>query len=216
MRFRTVILSAVILLACNRKVDTPGIQSVSSLSHTPDTALLREGDVILRCGKGVVSDIFQKMSLYDRSFSHAGVLCREAGEWMVLHMLQAESGSELFFESLNDYCSVSKADSIAVFRLTNSADTVAKVMDLCRALKTNPPAFDDRFNLDSDDELYCTELVYKVYRSASSGLISLPLTEIAGYRYCACDNLYLNRHAKQIYPQLLHPSSDSLAASWVR
>ncbi|MFM2206737.1 MAG: hypothetical protein RL213_712 [Bacteroidota bacterium] len=213
---RMVIVSAVILISCTRNIDSFTLQEASSHSHVPDTSLLRQGDIILRCGKGVISDIFLRMSLHDRSFSHAGVLCRDEGKWTVLHMLESESGRELFSESLYDYCSDSKADSIAVFRLTESADTVEKVMDACQALKRNPPVFDERFDLGSDSELYCTELVYKVYRSASSGLISLPLTEIAGYLYCACDNLYLNRYAKQIYPPPFYHPSDSVHPSMVR
>lgn len=166
----------------------------------PDPKLLRQGDIVLRTGKGIISGLLQKMSLRDRSFSHAGILLDSCGQWFVLHMLGGEGSApqDLRLEPLGSFCGPENSDSAAVFRLTDSERIRRDIVTECWKLMLQSPRFDERFDLATDDELYCTEMVYKVLLKASRGEISLPLTEFAGERYAACDDLYLNDYAQLI------------------
>lgn len=201
------ILSPVVaylyLHPCHSDADSPTSAELCSL---PDPSLLKEGDVVLRAGKGPISGLLQKMSLHDRSFSHAGILLDSCGKWFVLHMYggQGTKCSDLRFDPLETFCSSGNSDSNAVFRLTDSDSLRACIATECRRLMCRPPRFDSRFDLATDDQLYCTELVYKVYRRASRDGISLPLTEFAGERYAACDDLYLNHYAHLVQSDIHH------------
>jgi len=181
----------------------------------PDSSLLQEGDVVLRRGKGIISRLFQRMSMTDRSFSHAGILLFRNERWMVLHIIGREGADapDLLLEPMERYCAADISDSNAVFRLTSSKELRDKVVQECIRINTEAPEFDDRFDLSTDSSLYCTELVYKVYRNATSGVISLPLTRFAGIQYTACDNLYYNPFARQIYPPPSHDYKSDIQVS---
>jgi hypothetical protein len=194
--FALLCLAAAYLRLQSRPIETG--ETASGPLHTlPDPSLLKEGDVVLRAGKGVISALLQKMSLHDRSFSHAGILLDSCGKWFVIHMYggQGSSRSDLRLDPLEDYCSSRNSDSSAVFRLTEADSIRTRIAAECRRLLSQPPRFDSRFDLSTDDQLYCTEMVYKVFRKAYGDGISLPLTEFAGERYAACDDLYLNPYA---------------------
>ena len=59
--------------------------------------------------------------------------------------------------------------------------------------------FDKKFDLKSNDKMYCTELVYRILQQASGDKNFIPLTEISGVQYVACDNIYLSSNSKLIY-----------------
>ena len=171
-----------------------------------DTSRWCDGDVILRKGRGVISDVLRYCSLHDRTFSHAGLLFRVGNRWQVFHILGGEGAVNdgVSWEPINQFCSVDQADTVAVFRLTDDASVRDSLLTVCRAITLRHPSFDTRFDLATNDQLYCTELVALVYRQASRGKISLPLTDFSGQRYVSCENLYHNSYAHS----LQNPSSN--------
>ena len=60
-------------------------------------------------------------------------------------------------------------------------------------------SFDNDFDLNSDQQMYCTELVYKVLTTANGNKKFINLSHGNGIDYVACDNLYLNPQTRLIY-----------------
>ncbi len=175
----------------------------TSLSHLslPDHELLREGDVVLRRGKGIISESLRHFSLQDPSYSHAGILVREQDRWMVVHAIGGEDNptDKLKKESLAAFCRSDLSSAMGIIRLDlTPADRVRLKRIVERTLEAGP-YFDSDFDLASDDRLYCTEFVYKAVLAATGDRKFLPLTRLSGREYVACDNLYLNEHARIIY-----------------
>lgn len=161
-----------------------------------------DGDVILRNGVGIISELFATCSLADKTFSHAGILLDTDSGWVVCHALGGEASGEggLLLDELEEFCSRQVTDTFMVFRLTDDAATRARVRSYCLRKRNEEVRFDRRFDLTDTSAMYCTELVYRAYESSTGGSISLPLTSFNGLRYVACDNLYLNRYAKPVQP----------------
>jgi len=54
---------------------------------------LQPGDVILRSGKGFISNVFRQFSVKDKRYSHAGIIDSENGKFYVYHILGGTSST---------------------------------------------------------------------------------------------------------------------------
>lgn len=197
----------VILYSFRQPVPTSGLKSKGPRPFTSiDCSDLKNGDVILRKGRGFISDVLRNFSLHDRTFSHAGILFKVGSSWNVFH-IEGGDGSAVDgvrWEPVQDFCNPMVSDAVAVFRITDEDAVRASLLDVCVEMTHRHPTFDTRFDLSSLDRLYCTELVALAFRQASRGGISLPLTSISGLEYISCENLYINDYARQQDIKIYH------------
>ena len=87
-------------------------------SFQPGAVRLQTGDVILRRGKGFISEVFRKSSRYDQHYSHAGVVEVTNQGIYVIHVI-GEPGttvSNLRKERMSDFCSSNENLEYAVYR----------------------------------------------------------------------------------------------------
>ncbi|MBL0103858.1 MAG: hypothetical protein IPP51_08935 [Bacteroidetes bacterium] len=143
-------------------------RSVKISAVVPPVSLVKSGDIILRDGNSFISDVMRDFSQKDKRYSHAGIIHIEAGNIFVYHILPAEKGHSSFMlkEPIALFCNDLDNNSYAIYR--TKADGVA-VDRKAGLLYQSHPQFDTQFSLSTDDKLYCTELVYKVFLSASNG-----------------------------------------------
>jgi hypothetical protein len=175
-------------------------------SKIPDNArlnniydsLFKTGDLIFRDGRGVISSAFRMFSLKSPLYSHAGIVHREKGKIYVYHIIGGESNSpgKMKKEPLTRFIDPLQANAFAVYRFNISP---VLIDSLATDYYSKNIEFDKKFDLKSNDKMYCTELVYRILQQASGDKNFIPLTEISGVQYVACDNIYLSSNSKQIY-----------------
>lgn len=204
-RAALVILLLLTLLFTVRTIGLSGSHqavkvSTKVLSKPLDTSPLKSGDIIMRRGRGVISDMLAVSSVHDKRFSHAGILQPVGSTWFVVHMIGGEGVKQdgLRFDRVQDFISEANASDWAVYRLTDSDSIRQALQGEIDRLRQTKPAFDSRFSWETDDSYYCTELVSKAYSRASQGRISLPLTYFQGIPYVSCENLYNNPFAQSV------------------
>jgi len=138
------------------------------------SAELQNGDVIFRKGRSLAS---QAVVISDNfsDYSHVGIIRMIDNEPFVIHAVPGESDAETEFlkcEKVTSFLSVRKASRAAVFRcmtLTNA--TMNKIADNAYLYYKEKIVFDNHYDLTSDAELYCTELVWKIYKKSGIDLI---------------------------------------------
>ena len=135
--------------------------------------LLKNGDVILRSGVGLWSDMIRSRNSCDKRFSHVGIV--SIGPDGACHVIHAEAddltgSGEVFFDTLEQFVDVST--EIGIGRLHRSDPDA-----LAEAAKTfiGRP-FDWEFNNEDDSAVYCTELVDLSLRKLDPEL-RLPLVD---------------------------------------
>ena len=168
-----------------------------NLSINFSDSLLKSGDIIFREGRGIISNVFRRLSLKDPRYSHAGIIHIEKGDIYVYHMLGGEEGKNNIMrkERIESFCNANQSNAFGIYR----TDQIAKNIDsLTTDYFEKQVVFDDKFNLETDDEMYCTELVYKVLREVSGKNNFLPLTTISGTQYISCADIYLSSHLRLI------------------
>jgi uncharacterized protein YycO len=154
---------------------------VSSAISFPDNLKLYNGDLIFRRGRSIESQI---VLLADRNsiYSHVGMVHIEEVEPFVVHSVPAENGDEKEFikmEKVEDFLSKEKAARFAVFRLKEGfGDISQSASEFVYDFFLKNYRFDNQYDLLSDKNLYCTELIWKAYQKAGVDLVQNRLYSI--------------------------------------
>lgn len=135
----------------------------SSLSYVQEheiASFLKDGDIILRLGDRPWSTLLKNMSQKDKKFSHLGIVRIRDNVISVIHSegLSANKNDCVKEESLEDFLKI--AQSIGIYRLRT--DEVEKISDM--ALEYNGRPFDLKFDMNEEENLYCTELLYVILK----------------------------------------------------
>lgn len=139
---------------------------------------LRDGDILFRRGKEAISEVV--LDLDPRSdFSHVGIVVIRAGEAWVVHAVPAEGAGEenaVKLEPVSRFLAADRSSGMAAYRLHDVLDHTSAELAAREALRlaqANTP-FDNAFDLDTPDRLYCTELIWHVFRKAGIDLVLKP------------------------------------------
>lgn len=136
-----------------------------------DTLMLlaQEGDLVFRTGLSIVSRLVttsDKESIY----SHIGLVTLLDSVPMIIHAVPGEPVTDdgidrVKIEPLSWFLSKSRASHALLMHSNVCNDTLTAVINEAKQKVNRHILFDHEFKLDTDDKLYCTELIYKVFMS---------------------------------------------------
>lgn len=164
-------------------------------------SLLRTGYVVLRRGLGADSYMLAEMNRRNKTYSHCGIVMVEDGYPFVYHSIGGEDNpderlrrdsSAFFFSPLHN-------THIAIVRYDMDTETVGELQRVVAAYYRERPKFDMKFDLASDDKLYCSEFVYKSFNKAAHDTAYIGTSVLLKRRQTGIDDLYMNRHAKLVW-----------------
>jgi hypothetical protein len=124
---------------------------------------LKDGDVICRLGDRPWSLFFKEVSPIDKRFSHLGIIRIRDN---VISVINAEGLAVEGKDYVNEVplkAFLSIARSIGIYRLINIDGNI--ISDRAVEFKGRP--FDWQFDMDEDDKLYCSELLYAILKKLS-------------------------------------------------
>jgi len=143
-----------------------------------DLGIIRSGDLVFRQGRGIFSGLFRNVGEVPSPYSHVGIIYVEKEDVFVIHS-EANDVTGIGFskkDNLYDFIDPTNALTYGFFRVKGlNANDAQYVLGTALAYVINRTPFDADFNLENDS-LYCTELVYKAYKSAGINLVRHPLT----------------------------------------
>ncbi len=175
---------------------------ISRNKHTIDSAvsLLRSGDVVLRTGLGADSYLLSRFNRKDKTYSHCGIVMMEHGYPFVYHSIGGEDNPDerLRRDSANFFFSPVHNTGLAIVRYDFSAANVSDLKNVVSAYYRTRPKFDMKFDLATDDKLYCAEFVYKAINKTMCDTGYIIPTSVMGMRFVGTDDLFFNKHAHMI------------------
>ncbi|MGC8760780.1 MAG: YiiX/YebB-like N1pC/P60 family cysteine hydrolase [Bryobacteraceae bacterium] len=136
--------------------------------------LLQPGDILLRRGRSLVSSAVLRAAP-DSAYSHAGIVVGEAGRLFVVEA-DPEPGSRnggVVITTVEEFLSPKNATAWKVLRLRGTDRAIPRAAARAALAWVGRP-FDGAFRLDSDDSLYCTELVWRSYLAAGVNILTQP------------------------------------------
>lgn len=166
------VVAAVIGLVVRVGVLAAGSRPPREL-QLPSRAQLRNGDLIFRSG---VSHESHAVTFLDRTspYSHVGLVDVRGGGAFVIHIEPGNTAreSQVRREPLAAFLAPGRADAFAVFHVVPAdARLGLAAVDAALRYEARGVSFDHRYDLQTADELYCTELVWRAYREAGFDLL---------------------------------------------
>jgi len=168
----------------------------------------RSGDIIFR--RGVSAESYAVRSLDGEfAYSHVGIIQRNGSDIEVIHASYGEEGQPedgVMIEPIESFLKPESASAAAVLRVTEGSNKapLTALREAEHFLKDATP-FDDAFDLNTPDKLYCTELVWLAYKRAGIDLVdskfdNLPLL-IGGMNrpYLLPSSLFRGRHLRVVW-----------------
>lgn len=163
------------------------------------TKLVKSGDIIVRKGTDMTSMLLRRFNLKDPAYSHAGIVSFEHDTIFVYHALGGELNPEQPIQKdlLWNYGNPAVNQAIGLFRSTLDSTTLNKVLAMAKESWQLKIPFDTAFDLSTDDNLYCTEFVAKIFENAIGNSI-FHRSELKGKIYIAVDDLTGNNRFKKL------------------
>lgn len=171
--------------------------------HLVDTAvsLLKTGYIVLRTGLGADSYLLAQMNRKDKTFSHCGIVMVEQGYPFVYHSIGGEDNPDerLRRDSASFFFSPLHNEGLAVIQYDYEADKITELQKVVYQYYKERPKFDLKFDLKTDDKLYCAEFVYKAVNKATNDPLYIKTTSVLGCTFVGIDDLFVNPHAHVVW-----------------
>lgn len=206
MRFYWVSILLVMLLVGCDHTENVTVSSTNKDSNQNiilrDSAIrmLQTGDLVFRLGNDMTSYLLSQMNQTDKSYSHCGIVAIESGKPVVYHAIGGEynpdqkmrrEAAEKWFSSTNNL-------SIGIARTDLDSVSLSKISNKIRLYYKEEKKFDMKFDLKTDDKLYCAEMIYKAVQSSINDSTYFPTTLMFDKIYIGVDNLGFNKHTSFI------------------
>lgn len=183
------------ILACNTSKRPNLEEDIKKIQ-----ALAKSGDVIVRNGTDEVSEAARNFNRKDKTYSHCGLIQVERDTVFVYHALGGSynPSQKLLRQTLRDFCSDEDIDKVAVFRYPLNEQESRILGAWIWDRYAEGLRFDLFFNFQTDDQMYCSEFVFKGLNTAKNNTLKKLLPEDKEAIYVTIDDLYLNEWAKKI------------------
>jgi len=129
--------------------------------------LVKNGDLIFRRGISMVSRL---VTTSDKNgiYSHIGLIAIDDSGPMVIHAVPDEpikkgDLDQVKIEPLTHFLSEIRTSKALLMRTDIGCDTLRKVIKEAKRYVNQHTLFDHEFDLDTDDKVYCTEFIYKIF-----------------------------------------------------
>jgi hypothetical protein len=128
---------------------------------------LKDGDIICRLGDRIWSKFFKELSPNDKRFSHLGIVRIRENTITVINAegLAVEGKDYVNEVSLKDFLKI--AQRVGIYRLRTIEGY--KISD--EALKYKGRPFDWQFDMEEDNNLYCSELLYVILKRLDPNIV---------------------------------------------
>ena len=229
-----IYFSVFIAFACTDNVNSGSAKKTAPLS---DSLLeerwklinvvadsIHEGDLVLRCGNGFISESLSDFSQKEKLFSHSGIAMMDNGTMYIYSNMAGDiNPDEIMRRDLVDsFITPVHNIAVGVYRYDITNTELEKLKTIVHTHYTNKLQFDMNFDLSTDDKMYCAEMIAKSVEQAtekritfSKSLITpglkekylkkllekkvIPSAKVAEQReYFALDDLYMNPHCREV------------------
>lgn len=223
-RFAFIILMGLAIQSCVDEpapVD-PAVADRQRIKSVNDTILLnaksqiQTGDLILRTGTDFSSEQVKAFSKDDQTYSHGGIAVVEKEGIFVYHVEPDYYyiTDKVRKEPIDSFCNPDKNLGIGIARYQMTDDEKKVFIDYLDQQYQHKIPFDMYFMLNSDDSLYCSEMIRKGLLKATNNRISIeiqPLTDRSKFRlikryFKLQEKQFINRELIPIDRLFLNPN----------
>ncbi len=134
-----------------------------------EIAALKEGDIFLQAGWGLVADTILSSLDEHVGLTHSAVLYKKNGEWFVIQaineLLTGKKG--VHFQELPQFLQATRPDSLILVRPHLSESQRQEFLEYLTFHAERGTPFDNSFSWEDSSAFYCSELVIKALIAAN-------------------------------------------------
>ncbi len=182
MRFTNKVVFGVMcifLIACQseqaipeQKFFTREQQLQKNLDSLKRTA--HNGDLVVRLTDDIISSQVSQLNETDKSYSHAGIIAEKHGKKFVYDIGPNLPGADTIeITPVDSFLNPDKNIKCALYRYDISATERDSLIIAIEKYKAADTRFDMVYNINTDDKLYCSEMIYKALKSVTHNRIVL-------------------------------------------
>jgi hypothetical protein len=200
-------------MACNWQKQKPTLAVAKSDSlvaeqkatiafkHIRESAnIVKSGDLIVRTGKDYTSELMRQLSQNDKTYSHCGIASWENDSLFVYHALGGEFNPDqkLRRDAFLLFCNPYENRGFGIYRYQINEQQQKNIIAVAREFYKQGIMFDMKFDLVTDDRMYCSEFVYKTVKKATHNSVAIVTTTLNHIQFVAVDNLFVNPFCREI------------------
>lgn len=204
MRFLLLVYIVVIsFCSCKQKVADEELKPVSkeekvlkNLNSLKNVAL--PGDLLVRLGDDLLSYQIKFLNDSDQSYSHTGMIIEKGGEKLVAHVAPDEAAKDgISYISIDSFLNPAKNLKCALYRYNfNSFERHATIAAIEKYKQENLH-FDRLYDLKTDNEMYCSEMISKAIELATEKRIQFKSVSIPVKMQPALFNYFKEKLSKK-------------------
>jgi len=166
--FITIISMAASLRLFLHAYENRSMQEQSFFSYTltkEEINKIHDGDLILRHGYGLVSDLIVEQLGEKYDISHCAIVCKDDTNYSIIHSVSSTLSDVDGVQSqdLKSFIKDSHYNSVIVIRYKPQINKpLSAISKRAKDYLAKKIPFDNAFNIDDSSEFYCTELPWKI------------------------------------------------------
>jgi hypothetical protein len=155
--------------------------------------MIHSGDLITRTGNDFTSESLREFNQRDQTFSHCGIASIENDTVFVYHALGGEfnPNQKIRRDPLQTFGEAYSNRGIGLFRYDLEPSEMDQLVFIAKKWYRDGVVFDMKFDLQTNERMYCAEYVYKALLAASGKRLSLSTSHIKSFEFVGVDDLYL-------------------------
>jgi hypothetical protein len=161
--------------------------------------IISTGDLVLRTGNDFTSEGLRSLNQRDQTFSHCGIASIENDSLFVYHALGGDFNPDqkIRRDPLEVFGDPYSNRGIGVYRFPLSQTEISSLLVTVKRLHDMGIMFDMKFDLASNDHMYCAEFVYKSYLMGTGGKLQFHTSHIGSFAFIGVDDLFLQPQCKE-------------------
>ena len=204
----------ILLSSCNNESNIHNIQPAQRDIDSRQTAkriqlallqidslqsIVRTGDLILRTGNDFTSESLRSLNQRNQDYSHCGIASIEHDSIFVYHALGGDFNPDqkIRRDPLKVFGDPSTNRRIAVYHYLLSDSALDNIATTAKLFYKMGIMFDMKFDLASNDRMYCAEFVYKTLLLGSNKKLQFNISHIKDFRFIGVDDLFLQPQCRE-------------------
>lgn len=159
---------------------------------------IASGDLILRTGNDFTSESLRSLNQRDQTYSHCGIASIENDSVFVYHSLGGDwnPDQKIRRDPIEVFGEPFSNRGIGIYRFPLSGPEIESLMTTVKRLHDMGIMFDMKFDLKSNDHMYCAEFVYKSFVLGTRGNLQFATSHISAFAFVGVDDIFLQPQCK--------------------
>lgn len=161
---------------------------------------IHTGDLVTRTGNDFTSEMLRQLNQHDKTYSHCGIASIENDSVFVYHAMGGEFNPDqkIRKDPFGLFCAPYFNRGVGIFRFELPFATLNAITLAAKKAYLMGIMFDMKFDLQTNDKMYCAEFVYKSFLAGTQNNIKFRLSYLNNFIYVGVDDIFLNSNCNEV------------------